>query len=93
MRPPADLDPDMRTVIEIVEHAAEIVSRLPLSVLKMHLRQYREDDPKAEWYAAALRLIMSAESLELDGGKLSALQARVDVIAPTPLGELPEDWR
>jgi hypothetical protein len=94
MKPPASLDPDMLTVVEILQHASEIVSRMPLSVLKVHLQQVAPDDPALPWYEAVRRLVESAQSLELDGGKLAALEARTEVKIDTDAinRELPDDW-
>lgn len=86
MKAPANLDPDMRTVVEILQHTSEIVTRMPLELLKLQCRQVTPDDPAGPWYTAVLRLVESAQLLELDGGKLSALEARVE------LPPIPDDW-
>jgi hypothetical protein len=96
VKAPAGLDPDMLTVIEIVRHAAEIVSRMPLAAVKAHLGACFMTDPASPWYEAARRLIESAQLLELDGGRLSALEARTEVmVAPdvdVQRGDIPDDW-
>lgn len=73
MKPPADLDPDMRTVLEIVQHAGEILSRLPLRVLRMHLQ---ERPGESEWRDLAVQAVLTAEAFELANATLSAEEAR-----------------
>lgn len=98
MKAPAAIDPDMLVTIEILQHAAEIVSRLPLAAMKAHLRQVAPDDPALQWYEAAARLVESGQLLDLDAGKLSALEARIelpppgDTIADDPGATIPDDW-
>lgn len=94
MKAPADLDPDILTVVEILQHTSEIVSRMPLEMLKLHCRAVQEDDPAGPWYTAVLRLVESAQSLELDGGRLSALEARreVEISLEAISRPMPDDW-
>lgn len=95
MKAPPDIEPEALTVFEILQHVSEIVSRMPLALLLQTLRQHRDGDPHAEWYGAAIRLVESAQLLELDGGKLSALEARTELtIKPEDLRGtgLPDDW-
>ncbi len=96
MRAPAGFDPDMKTVIEIIQHAGEIVSRMPLAMLKDHLRQVREDDPAGPWYTTTIRMVESAQLLELDTGRLSALEARTEIKIDTDTSDrsrgIPDDW-
>lgn len=96
MKAPVGFNPDMLTVVEIVQHAAEIVSRLPLSLLKDSLRQVAPDDPALPWYEQAARLVESAQCMELDCGKLSAIEARTEatvVVTPDAINrDIPDDW-
>ena len=94
MRAPRELDPDVLTVLEIVQHVAEVLSRVPLAALRAHLEQHRPDDPASEWYAKALNVTLAAQQLDAAQGILSAEEARsVVTVAETLLDDIPEDWR
>ena len=82
MKAPADFDPDVHTVLELVQHAGEILARLPLSALRAHLEQHREgpDEPYGMWYSKALNVALNKVSGEFDLDKLADL-----------LGELRDD--
>lgn len=91
----------MATVLEIVQHAGEILSRLPLDMLKHHLLQVAPDDPNLAWYRAAHRLVESAQCVELDVSRLADLEAQPDpappeqpepAATPVPEQQIPDDW-
>lgn len=98
MKAPADLDPDVRTVLEIVQHAAEILSRVPLSALRSHLQQHHDDSPHVDWYRKALNVTLAAEQLDAAQGILFAEEARLEVtvqqdeLRDAARHALPDDW-
>lgn len=94
MKAPQNVDPDMLTILEITQHAAEILSRIPLSMLRSHLQQHRDDDPAAEWYTKALNVVFAAEQFDAAQGLLSAEEHRAApaAAAAAPLPPVPDDW-
>jgi hypothetical protein len=96
VKAPQSLDRDMLTTIEILQHAAEIVSRMPLHAMRAHLAACPMSNPDAPWFEAAHRFVESALLFDLDRGKLSALEARTE-LTPAPVevirpGDIPDDW-
>lgn len=73
MKAPANVDPDMLIVLQIVQHCGEILSQLPLYVLREHLGADQPDS----WSVRARSAIMAAEAFELANAELSAEEARV----------------
>lgn len=73
MKAPANVDPEMLTVIEIMQHCAEILSRLPLKVLREHIGA---DDGNA-WVKRARTAVLAAEAFDLAAAELSAEEARL----------------
>jgi hypothetical protein len=95
VKAPQGLDPDVRTVLEIVQHAGEILSRIPLAALRAHLEQRREDDAHAVWFTKALNVCRAAEQLDAAQGILMAEEYRA-APAPPPVDPrtdgIPDDW-
>lgn len=86
MKAPNDFDPDIATVLEIVQHAGEILTRLPLTAVRQHLAGAVE--PGA-WKERALKFALAAERFELAGAELAAEEARSESMAdPKPAGPL-----
>lgn len=78
-----DLDPDMLVVLEIAEHAGEILSRLPLAALRAHLNAKILGPEPDKWTALAAAAVRAAEAFELANAELSAEDAR-GTYAPAP---------
>jgi hypothetical protein len=74
VKAPADVDPDMRTVLEIIQHCGEILSRLPLHVLRSHLEELSVQDA---WTERAIESARAAAAFELANAQLSAEEARI----------------
>jgi hypothetical protein len=98
MKAPQDLDPDVHTVLEIVQHAGEILARVPLQALRAHLEQRRPgpDDPADGWYSKAIGVALAAQQFDAAQGILSAEEARIP-LPPAPVeairpGGIPDDW-
>lgn len=89
MKAPKGLDPEMRVVLEIMQHAGEIVSRLPLQILRRYLdAELLEHQDK--WHAYATALTRAAEAFELANAELSAEEARTEGrAAPSALNPPP----
>jgi hypothetical protein len=78
MKAPGDFDQDMLVVLEIVQHCGEILSRLPLYVLREHIGT----DDQGAWSTRARACVLAAEAFELAVAELSAEEARVAPPAP-----------
>jgi hypothetical protein len=97
VKPPPEVDDDVLTVLEIVQHTGEILARLPLQALRTHLESVRDDGPHAMWYSKALNVALAAQQLDAAQGILSAEQARA-VLPPAPVeairpqDQIPDDW-
>lgn len=96
MKPPPTIDAEVLNVIEMVEHACEILSRLPLHTVREHLAAAGALDEANAWIAAARELVLAAEAADLANARLDALQRRV---IPEPDSEptrvvdpIPDDW-
>jgi hypothetical protein len=76
MKAPSDLDPDIRTVLEIAQHCGEILARLPLAVVRGYLRQAISDSGDTHWASRALNMVIAAEAFDLAGAELAAEEAR-----------------
>lgn len=84
MKAPASVDPEMVTVLEIIQHCGEILSRLPLALLRQHIGT----DATDAWSAKAHAAVLSAEAFELDVAVLSAEESRA---TERPLAAWPDD--
>lgn len=79
MKAPADIDQDMLAVLQIIQHCGEILSRLPLYVLREHIGAEATD----AWSPKARVVVLAAEAFELANAELSVEEARVAPAAPS----------
>jgi hypothetical protein len=92
VKPPVDLDPDMRTILEIIQHAGEILSRLPLSTVRGYLdAAMHHPSEHLTWQGKALETVLKAEMFELANAELSAEEARSVPISRNPVNYYPDD--
>jgi len=80
MKAPIGIDPDVKIIVEILQHAGEIVSRLPHDRVRGYLEAAAATDPDP-WTERAAAAVRAAAAFELAMAELSAEEARVPPIS------------